>query len=128
MQDDAEPKLTSTISLMWSVGVWRRYALSNFVADGVRARALGHSRPMHSVPVPINVRCYSNSDIIVRRSEVTLRATFVHCGKQHLYSITSSAMESSPDGTSMPSARPGRRHGPQRRCRDICRGVAFAPG
>jgi hypothetical protein len=29
---------------------------------------------MHSVPVPINVRCYTNSDIIVRRSEVTLRA------------------------------------------------------
>jgi hypothetical protein len=29
---------------------------------------------MHSAPVPINVRCYSNSDIIVRRSEVTLRA------------------------------------------------------
>jgi hypothetical protein len=43
VQDDAEPKLTSTISLMRSVGVWRRYALSNFVADGVRARALGHS-------------------------------------------------------------------------------------
>jgi hypothetical protein len=38
---------------------------------------LGHSRPMHSVPVPINVRCYSNSDIIVRRSEVTLRADSV---------------------------------------------------
>jgi hypothetical protein len=37
--------------------------------------AVGHSRPMHSVPVPINVRCYSKSDIIVRRSEVTLRAT-----------------------------------------------------
>ena len=35
---------------------------------------LGHSRPMHSVPVPINVRCYSNSDIIARHSEVTLRA------------------------------------------------------
>ena len=31
---------------------------------------------MHSVPVPINVRCYSNSDIIVRRSEVTLRAMY----------------------------------------------------
>ena len=31
--------------------------------------ALGHSRPMHSVAVPINVRCYSNSDIIVRRSD-----------------------------------------------------------
>jgi len=27
--------------------------------------------------VPINVRCYSNSDIIVRRSEVTQRADFV---------------------------------------------------
>jgi hypothetical protein len=26
---------------------------------------------MHSVSVPIDVRCYSNSDIIVRRSEVT---------------------------------------------------------
>jgi hypothetical protein len=29
---------------------------------------------MHSVPVPINVRCYSNGDVIVWRSEVTLRA------------------------------------------------------
>jgi len=38
---------------------------------------------MHSVPVPINVRCYSNSDIIVRRSEVSLRAIFrrMHCNK-----------------------------------------------
>jgi len=35
---------------------------------------MGHSRPMHLVPVPINVRCYSNSNPIVRRSEVTLRA------------------------------------------------------
>ncbi len=39
--------------------------------------ALGHSRPMHSAPVPINVRCYSNSGIIVRRSAVTLRNTRV---------------------------------------------------
>ena len=31
---------------------------------------------MHSVPLPINVRCNSNSDIIVRRREVTLRAIF----------------------------------------------------
>jgi hypothetical protein len=38
---------------------------------------MGHSRPMHSVPVPINVRCYSNSDIIVRRREMTLRADAV---------------------------------------------------
>jgi hypothetical protein len=35
---------------------------------------------MHSVAVPINVRCYSNSDIILRRSEVTLRANRL-CGK-----------------------------------------------
>jgi hypothetical protein len=44
---------------------------------------MGHSRPMHSVPVPINVRCYSNSDIIVRRSAVTLRASnrLMHCNK-----------------------------------------------
>jgi len=37
----------------------------------------GHSRPMRSVSVAINVRCYSKSDIIVRRSEVTQWAT---CG------------------------------------------------
>ena len=30
---------------------------------------------MHSVPVPINVRCYSNSDIIVWRSELTPRTS-----------------------------------------------------
>jgi hypothetical protein len=36
--------------------------------------AAGHSRPMHSVPVSINVRCCTNGDIIVRRSEVTRRA------------------------------------------------------
>jgi hypothetical protein len=35
---------------------------------------IGHSRPTHPVPVRINVRCYSNSDIIVRPSQVTLRA------------------------------------------------------
>ena len=39
-------------------------------------RATRHSRPMRSVPVLINVRCYSNRDIIVRRSEVTLRAMY----------------------------------------------------
>ena len=32
---------------------------------------------MHSVRVPINVRCYSNSAIIIRRSAVTLRADCV---------------------------------------------------
>ena len=48
----------------------------------------GHSRPMHLVPVPINVRCYSNSNPIVRRSEVTLRAMsgFMHRSKTaHLF-------------------------------------------
>jgi len=39
---------------------------------------MGHSRPMHSVRVPINVRCYSNSAIIIRRSAVTLRARKRH--------------------------------------------------
>jgi hypothetical protein len=28
---------------------------------------MGHSRPMHSVPVPINVRCYS---IVLQKSKV----------------------------------------------------------
>ena len=35
---------------------------------------MGHSRPTHSAPVLINVRCYSDGDIIVRRGEATLRA------------------------------------------------------
>jgi hypothetical protein len=49
---------------------------------------------MRSVPVPINVRCYSNSDIIVRRSEVTLRAKngLMHRSNSHVYSIASFAM------------------------------------
>jgi hypothetical protein len=34
----------------------------------------GHSRPIHSAPAPINVRCYSNGAVIVGRSEVALRA------------------------------------------------------
>ena len=51
------------------------------VVAAVRSSSMsevGHSRPMHSVPVPINVRCYFNSDIIIRRSEVTLRANKRH--------------------------------------------------
>ena len=42
------------------------------------ASEMGHSRPMHSAPVPINVRCYPDSDMIVRRSEMTLWAM---CGR-----------------------------------------------
>jgi hypothetical protein len=44
-------------------------------AMGCPMSQLGHSRPTHLVPVPINVRCYSDSDITVRRSEVTVRAS-----------------------------------------------------
>ena len=39
---------------------------------GKLTSALGHFQPMHSLPMPINVRCYSNSEIIIRRSEVSL--------------------------------------------------------
>jgi hypothetical protein len=38
----------------------------------------GHSRPMYSVPVPINVRCYSDSDIIVQLQQRTKRAMCGH--------------------------------------------------
>jgi hypothetical protein len=64
---------------------WGDYIVGSFVVRHSKSGGLtslsGHSRPMHSVPVPINVRCYSNSDIIVRRSEVTLRAIsgLMHC-------------------------------------------------
>ena len=68
MQDDAEPKLTSTISLMRSVGVWRRYALSNFVADGVRARALGHSLPMRLVSASHDLRSTPKADMRFQRN------------------------------------------------------------
>ena len=49
--------------------------------------SLGHSRPIHLVPVPIKVRCYSNSDIIIRRGQVTLRAMCgrLRVGKDFLY-------------------------------------------
>ncbi len=63
----------------------------------IRISALGHSRPMHSVPVPINVRCYSNSDIIIRRSEVTLRASkrLMHRSKIGWFEIGCQACSSS---------------------------------
>jgi hypothetical protein len=35
---------------------------------------MGHSRPIHSAPVPVNVRYASNSDRFLRRSETTLSA------------------------------------------------------
>ncbi len=45
---------------------------------------MGHSRPMGSGPVPINVRCYFDSGIIVLRSEVTRRAN----GRHHAVTLT----------------------------------------
>ena len=39
--------------------------------------AVGQSRPMHSAQVPTFVRCYSNSDRFLRRSEMTLSAISV---------------------------------------------------
>ena len=37
------------------------------IAEPFSLSVQGHSRPMHSLPVPINVRCCSHSDMIVRR-------------------------------------------------------------
>ena len=50
--------------------VRRLQATSSVCCDAHSTSELGHPRPMHSAPVPINVRCYSNSDIIVRRIEM----------------------------------------------------------
>jgi hypothetical protein len=35
---------------------------------------MGHKRPSHPAPVPINVRCAPNSDRNLRRSEMSLSA------------------------------------------------------
>src|SRR6516162_11581315 len=50
----------------------------------------GHSLPIYSAPVPINVRCCSDSDIIIWRSEVTLSAKNRHHGPlfDHLVGAT----------------------------------------
>jgi hypothetical protein len=58
---------------------------------------------MHSVPVPINVRCYSNSDIIVRRSEVTLRAIKILAARLLGKTFAQMAMQESAMGSSNPS-------------------------
>ena len=66
---------------------------------------------MHLVPVPINVRCYSNSNPIVRRSEVTLRAQFrTHAPQQKRISfrlldlVLMHINPHSPDGSAILSA------------------------
>jgi hypothetical protein len=61
--------------------------------------AQGHSRPMHSVP--INVRCYSDSDVTVRRSEVTVRAKkrLMHRGKK--VALSSKSREQTPSGSTL---------------------------
>jgi hypothetical protein len=42
----------------------RLYGSLGGVSIAATVTALGHSRPMHSVPVPIDVRCCTNSDIM----------------------------------------------------------------
>ena len=44
----------------------------------VEMSALDHSRPTQLAPVPTDVRCYSNSDQILRRSEMTRCANRRH--------------------------------------------------
>ena len=56
--------------------------------------ASGHSRPMHSAPVPTNVRCYSNSDQIADMPRVTLSATFYMVRRDSSASIVSSLLAS----------------------------------
>ena len=59
---------------------------------------------MHLVPVPINVRCYSNSNPIVRRSEVTLRAIIgSRCPHSYAANSSSSAFASFRSRVSNPS-------------------------
>ena len=56
---------------------------------------------------PRHVRLHPNAGSIAATHYLTswAKRRLMHRSKQHLYSITSSAMESSPGGTSMPSAR-----------------------
>ena len=48
----------------------------------------GHLRPTHSAPVPTFVRCYSNSDRFLRRSEMTLSANSGHASEFQVASYT----------------------------------------
>jgi hypothetical protein len=82
-----------------------RYA--DFIAVSLLANvAMGHLRPNHSAPVPTNVGYASNSDQIGEMPRTTLSAKsgLMHCSKQPLYSITSSAIARTPDGMLRPSA------------------------
>ena len=67
--------------------VSRGYGKSRSAQSRWSMSGWGHSRPRHSVPEPINVRCYSNRNIIVQRSEVTLRAMCgrLQVGKENLH-------------------------------------------
>ena len=51
--------------------------------------------------MPTNVRCYPNTDQIADMPRMTLSAIsgLMHRSKQHLYSITSSALICNVDGT-----------------------------
>ena len=48
----------------------------------VNSSASGHSRPIHSAPLPADVRCASNSDRSRHESELTLSAKVVPTAKE----------------------------------------------
>jgi hypothetical protein len=75
-------------------------------AASVVMSAKGYSRPSHLASTPTNVRYASDSDRILRRSEMTLRANRVIFlrSKQGRYSISGSARCCKSKGTSRPSA------------------------
>ena len=69
-----------------AVGVWPDDAMKNFIfyifSMYEFSHSLGHSRPSHSAPVPINVRYAPNSDRFLRRSEMMRCATSGHSRNQ----------------------------------------------
>src|SRR5450759_2617080 len=75
--------------------VVRQFAMAN--------ERSGSSRPSWSRPTLVLVRCCSNSGqtIAAQRTQRCANSGQTHRSKQHLYPITSSAMESSPSGASL---------------------------
>jgi hypothetical protein len=71
-----------------------------------RKSAVGHSLRVYSAPVPVFVRCCSNrrQNVASRRTQRCAISGLMHCSKQHLYSITSSARPIKGSGISNPSA------------------------
>ena len=79
--------------------------LSIFHARG-RPTAVGQKRTNHRRLKSTFVRCYSNSGqtLVWLECPLSAKSGLMQCSKQHLYSITSSARESSDGGTVRPIA------------------------